>query len=196
MASITKIFSIYTAKKNKYIDYSDENTKNIVKTVLVESNNALMESLVSDRRTEFINDLNKLAKNLELKNTNFHNPTGLDREGGNISTARDLTAMAKLVYRNDPSIFDITKIVSFVLHEGDRERTVTSTNQLLSEIVPYPIIGGKTGETPLSKQNLLMLYKIPNTDKVIISVVLRSLDRIEDSLKLIKYTNDIYNCRK
>ncbi len=196
IASVTKLMSIYVARKNGYINTSEKNYEQKIQKILVESNNSEMENLVSANRQRFVSDLNSFASSSKLKNTVFHNPTGLDREGGNISTAKELSKMLQTIYLNDPGIFDITKIKSFIADESSGPREVKTTNQMLSETLPYQIIGGKTGETPLSKQNLVMLYSGHQKDTVIITIVLKSLDRVKDSIKLIKYTNEIYNCRK
>ena len=64
--------------------------------LLLESGNDAAVTLaegVSGSRKAFVREMNRRARELELENTHFANPIGLDQEG-NYSSARDLVTLA------------------------------------------------------------------------------------------------------
>lgn len=95
---------------------------------------------------EFINLMNKKAKELKLDNTNFSNVIGLDDEN-NYSTAKDLLTIFKKALENE----DFKKIITTNQYTtSDGKLTLKSTIQTNAKkyniSVPY-ILGGKTGTT-------------------------------------------------
>jgi serine-type D-Ala-D-Ala carboxypeptidase (penicillin-binding protein 5/6) len=96
----------------------------------------------------FVGEMNQLAKALEMKNTKFANPHGLERAGAKAySTASDVARL---------SIYAMTRnAFSFIVRQADREVSVTgsagkrsfrvkNTNELVGE---PGILGVKTGTT-------------------------------------------------
>ncbi len=70
--------------------------KQLLESLLIKSDNAASESLAKawpGGRIEFINSMNQRAASLDMKDTTFADPSGLDK--GNISTAVDLAKLIK-----------------------------------------------------------------------------------------------------
>lgn len=202
IASITKIFLVYLAYKEFTYSSDDLNastTDERLNKVLVESNNSEAENLISSENIDgriFLAKMNSMASKLGLYNTHFNNLTGLDREGGNLSNAEDLTKFAIEIYKNNPIIWQKSLIKYFIAKESSGDRLVTTTNKLLlRNDLPFEIIGGKTGETPQAKQTLILLTKSPCNDIILINALLRSDDRDSDMIKVLNFVNNSYECK-
>jgi D-alanyl-D-alanine carboxypeptidase len=69
--------------------------------------------------------------------------------------------------------------------DGSLHHTAVSTYEFIGQDLPFPIIGGKTGQTEIAKQNLLLALQAPRGTLYI--VVLGSDDRVADMKKLTDY---------
>jgi D-alanyl-D-alanine carboxypeptidase len=100
----------------------------------------------ADAIPAFVGEMNQLAADLGLTNTQFQNPVGLN-EDGHFSTARDLSVLAAEIMKQDL----LRKIVSTSVYElsidGPAARSVElkNTNKLLG--VDDRVLGVKTGST-------------------------------------------------
>jgi D-alanyl-D-alanine carboxypeptidase (penicillin-binding protein 5/6) len=118
----------------------------LLRALLLESANDAAATLaegIAGSRAAFVKLMNARARQLELRNTHYANPVGLD-DPGNYSSARDL---AKLTVRLQRFSF-FTKTVdrqAVTLQTGDATRTVANRNTLLSRA--RWINGVKTGFT-------------------------------------------------
>lgn len=124
----------------------------------------------------FVNEMNKKAEQLGLKDTVFTDPTGLDE--GNISTPFDIS---KLIFHalNIPEIETATSKSSYLItiQNKNLKRTIYSTDLLLNSYInkSYSIRGGKTGFTP--KAGACLGIQVEDKDKNdIIVVVMGSRD--------------------
>lgn len=78
---------------------------------------------------EFVNLMNKRAKELGLNDTNFKNPHGLD-EANHYSSAYDMSIMAKELVKHE-KVLEYTSIYEDYLRKGtDREFWLVNTNKL------------------------------------------------------------------
>lgn len=84
---------------------------------------------------------------MELKNTHFVDPTGLNPD--NLSTAYDVAKLAKEVFKNEELkkvlILDKYNFNTFLNSKKTREITVKNTNELLKNSFDWKIKAGKTG---------------------------------------------------
>jgi D-alanyl-D-alanine carboxypeptidase (penicillin-binding protein 5/6) len=118
----------------------------LMRGLLVESGNDAAAALAkgvggSERR--FVRMMNQRARQLDLHNTHYENPIGLDAEG-NYSSARDLVTLATVLRTNSffKKVVDSPRVT---LKTGDHPRTFTNRNRL---VVNYPFVNGvKTGHT-------------------------------------------------
>lgn len=104
---------------------------------------ALAESIAGTEE-EFVNMMNKRAKELGLKDTQFKNPHGLD-DANHYSSAYDMALIAKELVKYE-KIFEYTSIYEDYLRKGtDKELWLVNTNKLVRF---YPGVDGlKTGYT-------------------------------------------------
>lgn len=158
-ASMTKIMSmlvIIEAIENKIINWDDiitvsENAssmggsqilletnekmsvKDLFKGVAVASGNDAVVALAEATYgtvDEFVKVMNKRAKELGLKDTNFKNPHGLDIEN-HYSSAYDMSIIAKELIKHK-KVLEFTSIYEDYLRKGtDREYWLVNTNKLI-----------------------------------------------------------------
>ncbi|HHW13933.1 MAG TPA: D-alanyl-D-alanine carboxypeptidase [Firmicutes bacterium] len=92
----------------------------------------------------FVAAMNRKAKELGLKNTNFSNPTGLD-DADNYSTAADLATLCRYAVRL-PMFLELTSTWEYWVRKGTpHEVWLTTFNKLLKSYPGYD--GIKTGFT-------------------------------------------------
>ena len=141
----------------------------------------------------FIKKMNQKAIFLGLKNTHYSNPMGMDTTD-NYSTAQDLALLSMYALQND----FFMEPVSLEKYEVESESGITheyiSTNKLLSEnmgLNDVEISGLKTGTTPEAGECLITLATY-NEDQQILTVVLGSADRFNDTENLLKWIDTNY----
>ena len=133
--------------------------------------------------------MNEKAKELNMKNTHFVTPNGLDDEN-HYSSAYDMAILANYALNND--IFKkIVGTKSIQVTWKDSYKTITNTNELLGI---YPgVYGVKTGFTFGAGRCLISACK--QTELDIIVVVLGAntkKERTLDSINLLNYVNTNY----
>ena len=135
--------------------------------------------------------MNKKAKELELKNTHFVTPHGLDSEE-HYTTPYELAILTDYALKNE--IFsNIVKTKSCNISINEISRTISNTNELLGYL--NGVYGVKTGFTNGAGRCLVTSIKRGDLD--IICVVLGADTkkiRTTDSVKLIEYSfENFYN---
>ena len=211
MASITKIMTlilVMEAIKNNKIKLTDtvvasENAKSmggsqiwlksgetmtveeLIKAVIIVSANdasmALAEHICGTEEN-FVNLMNKKAKELKLEGTNFKNCTGLDEEG-HFSTAKDIAKMAQELIKNK-EIFKYTTTWMDYLRDG--KSLLVNTNKLIKSY--RGITGLKTGTT--NDAGCCICVTARRNDIGLIAVILgceKSEDRFKDATTLLDY---------
>lgn len=151
-------------------------------SVVASSNDAAYTLAGMIGEKEFIDEMNKKAKELEMTDTIFWEPSGLSYL--NQSTANDLFKLIKYIYNTYPNLLAttrkesvyVTDMVKGVRHKLNNTDAFAGLNNFY---------GGKTGYIDESGQNLLTLFE-KNGD-IISIMVLGSDDRFGDIEK-------IYNC--
>lgn len=133
---------------------------------------------------DFVKEMNKRAKELNLIHTRYVNPIGLDAEG-HYSSAGDLATLTK--YALHFSAFraivrmDEAKIKSV---DGKTTHSLTSTNYLLNSYLD--IQGVKTGTTDEAGQSLINLARGEKGQEVI-AVLLNSPGRFQENKSMIDW---------
>lgn len=132
----------------------------------------------------FVTSMNKKVYEMELKNTHFENPAGLDSLN-HYSSARDLSRiteealkdyqLARIFATKDTEITTLDKKYTYKLH---------NINKLLSSVVG--VLGVKTGYSENAKENLIAL--VDRGGKRVLLVLLGSDDRFGETTKLIDWT--------
>jgi len=174
--------------------------QNLLYSLLIESSNdaafALSEIIGLDN---FVGLMNIKGAELDMTKTYFVNSTGLDpdtiKEPVDYSTAKDLAILADYLRRKDPQMLQITTLPDFDLFTPDNvfHHKIKNTNELLAgEGLGLKVLGSKTGWTPLAQGCLLMVFKAPKSNDIIINVILGSPDRFVEMKTLIKWLEEAY----
>jgi len=132
---------------------------------------------------KFIEKMNRKAQELGMKNSYFKNPIGID-DPEQLTSPQDL-ALAGRALLKDSYLAKFVSTKEITISDVDYRyfHKLSNVNKLLGEIIG---IGGlKTGYTELAGQNLVSFYK-KNGNQYII-VVLKSLDRFEDTRSLTQW---------
>ena len=118
--------------------------RDIFYTSLISSDNNATRALVRSTGLEensFVDQMNAKAKDLDLSNTDFADPTGL--KDNNKSTALDILVLARIAFNNQ----DINDAVSRAVYNfqaiSGKNHKITTTNKLFNSFLD--IKAGKTG---------------------------------------------------
>ena len=124
---------------------------------------------IAGSNEEFIKLMNKRAKELGLKNTNFTNPNGL-HDPEHYTTAYDLSLMAKAMLEN-PWVKEAiaTKEAQIEFTDSQKRINIENRNKLLGK---DGNIGGKTGFTDPAGRCLLAFYE--RDGRILVGIVLNS----------------------
>lgn len=181
-------------RKNGLVAGEKISVENLLKILLVESNNTAATALaeyVGGNVEDFVKLMNEKVKLLGLKNTKFFNPTGLDEDGVNESTAYEFAQLVSYSLRK-PAIWEALKSQNSVISssDGKMEHRLKNTNLLLGKL--DNVAGGKTGFTDKAGQCLALVIGDPKDNHQIISVVLNASDRFMETEKLVKWVFESY----
>jgi len=156
----------------------------LIYPLLLESSNDAAEIIAENSgRDLFIKKMNEKAKNLELLNTTFEDPSGLSP--GNKSTALDLFKFSKYLKKEMPNLLQASVLKSY-----KNKTHVWFSNSQFLDIPGYQ--GGKRGYTDEAKETAVSLFTLPLGEKGyrnIGIVILRSTDRSKDVKSLLSYLN-------
>ena len=162
--------------------------KNLLYGLLLCSGNdaavALAEHVGKDV-SGFANLMNTKAKELNLTNTHFVTPHGLDNDE-HYTTAYELAVLANYALKNE-TFRKIVGTKNITISINSYSKTLSNTNELLGNL--NGVYGVKTGFTNGANRCLVTSVKRNNMD--IICVVLGAdtkKDRTKDSIELIEYT--------
>lgn len=135
----------------------------------------------------FVTKMNEKAQSLNLQNTHYADPAGLN-DDGNYTTARDLAQLATVV-ANSQTLSEITSTKSKVITTvgGVKAYELENLNRLLGL---YGVIGLKTGYTEGAGE--VLVTSVLSSGHHFIIVVMRSQNRFLDTETLLQYvTSDV-----
>jgi D-alanyl-D-alanine carboxypeptidase (penicillin-binding protein 5/6) len=142
----------------------------------------------------FVFAMNQKAKELQLTDSIFYNPAGLD-ENGQLSSARDLNILARELLKNNflKELVATPYLEINSLNANNPEQILNfyqlfNTNQFLSTL--GGVKGVKTGTTDLAGQVLVTLVE-RNNREILISLM-NSQDRYADTEKLLAWIFNTY----
>ena len=87
---------------------------------------------VAGSKTAFVGMMNQLASDLQLRDSHFTNPHGLD-ENGHYSSAYDMVQFAR-AGMNDARFYSLSSSRSRVVHMGSRTVEIFNLNRVLSNV--------------------------------------------------------------
>lgn len=163
--------------------------RDLLKSVIVASANdsaIVLAENIAGNESNFVNQMNKKASEIGMKNTLYANSTGLHDKNEQYSTAKDTAIILNKisdfdVYKEDSKIW-IDKLV----HPSGRETELVNTNRLI-RYYPYTLTG-KTGFT--DEAGYCLSSTALKDDLKLTCVVLgcdSSADRFSDSVALYNY---------
>lgn len=203
-----EVIRVDDAKQSLYLG-EEITVENLLKLMLIESSNDAAYALAwyaNSKGINFVDKINEKAQLLSMNDSNFLDPAGLNDNA--YSTSEDLIKLVKYSLRHD-LIWEILTEKSIIVKSvnGKIEHKVESTDQLLG-VIP-DIFGGKTGNTDKALGCMILVVDIPvsewapgavrkpalgtlyKNDKLI-SIVLGSRSRFEDTKTLIDWTKGAY----
>lgn len=163
----------------------------LVKGLLINSANDAAEVLANNYpggRGVFIQTMNLKAREANLVNTLFTNPSGLDTNGHS-TTARDLVRAA--TYAMENSYFSeivATKEITVSSIDGSVVHRLTNINELIGEV--QGVLGVKTGWTEIANENLVTY--IERDGREIMISLLSSQDRFGETKEIINWIFENY----
>ena len=136
--------------------------RDLLHAALMASDNRAVPALgraVGLNPQQMVEAMNAKAKQLDLKNTTFEDPVGLN--ANNKSTARDLVGLLRAAMRNQ-TITEITQKAKYVAHPvGKPGWTIEYTNtDVIARSGRYEVITGKTGYTDVALYCLAIAVKM------------------------------------
>lgn len=161
----------FAINKNLYILYPEDTIRadDCMKAVLLPSANdmaVVAAEAVAGNVPEFVAMMNKKAKDLGMKNTNFENPTGL-HDANHYSTAYDIALLTKAAYANEWVRETMSTLEADIRTENQPVGIIKNSNLLLGK---EGNVGGKTGFTEEAGRCLTSVYVRDNRE--IIQVLL------------------------
>lgn len=136
----------------------------------------------------FIEEMNKKAYGLGMKDTYYVNPTGLDeetKEKSTFSTALDLLALTNYALKKE-KFSEIVATKYYVIPYKEDNHKQIFLNNILSFDRTYPGIKGvKTGNTDFAGQTLISFAE--NNGRRIVAVILDSQATRDDAVKIFRY---------
>lgn len=116
---------------------------------------------------DFVDMMNLKALELGMKNTTFNNPSGLDEDKGNYSTAFDMALLTSYAMKNK----DYKKIVGTKKYKLTTNKNVYSWTNKNKLLFRYKYItGGKTGFTKIARRTLVSTATKNNLNLVIVTL--------------------------
>lgn len=206
MASLTKIMTAIVALENKktdnrYIVSKNDligenvmgleegeilNLEELLYGLILNSGNDSAEVLANNfegGRNAFINAMNKKASALGLKDTNFTNPTGLEGDGNQYTTAHDLLVISKYAISRFPNMTKITSTFDYNIPSTATHKAYYLENET-NLISSYPGVKGiKNGYTP--EAGLCLVTFLSYQGHEIIGILLNSSNRREEMKELL-----------
>ena len=177
---------------NVYLSVGEELTlRDLLYALMLRSGNDAsfaIANYVGGSVDNFVNLMNELAKKLNMNNTTFNNPNGLEDNGGNLSTAYDMALLTSYAMKNE-TYREITQTKKYKLQTNKNYYLWTNKNKLLN--YDY-ITGGKTGFTEIARRTLVTTASKNNIN--LVAVTLNDGNDFQDHLNLFKeafenYTN-------
>lgn len=179
-------------QKMNLVDGEEITARNLLYGLLIFSANDAAEIFAQNYpggRDEFISSMNRKAQEINLDNSSFTNPSGLET-GDHYSTARDLVRAASYAQKN-PFFAEVvaTPEIKVTSIDGKIVHNLTNINELVGEV--DGVLGVKTGWTENAQENLVTYINRDN--KRVMIALLGSEDRFKETTVLIDWIFENYS---
>lgn len=154
-----------------YIKHDEEmKLKDLVYGLMLRSGNDAALAIahhVGGSVDKFVVMMNDKAKEIGMKNTTFNNPSGLDEDKGNYSTAYDMAILTSYAMKND-TYKKIVGTKKYTLKTNLNTYVWHNKNKLLNSY-DYTT-GGKTGFTKIARRTLVSTATLDNFNLVVVTL--------------------------
>lgn len=152
-----------------YLKVGDQvSLKTLLYGLMLRSGNDAAQEIavhISEDVDRFVALMNEKAKEIGMKDTVFHNPSGLDeRDGGNISSAYDMALLMRYAMKN-PTFAQIVKTQYY-----DTEQKVRWKNKNKLLFQNESITGGKTGFTKQAGRTLVSTAEANEMESIVVTL--------------------------
>lgn len=142
---------------NIYLEVGEEmKLKDLLYGLMLRSGNdaavVIANNICNDEK-EFVELMNKKAKELGMDNTIFNNSHGLDEKTKNYSTAHDMVILSRYIYKKSKTYRKITSTYKYEVQSNNKSYLWYNRNKFL-KMYKYST-GGKTGYTPSAGKTLV-----------------------------------------
>ena len=145
---------------------------------------------IGGTESNFVNMMNKRAKELGAVNTTFKNPHGLDEEG-HLTTAHDLALIARELIKHEEILKLTSTYETTITHKNGKSLWLVNTNKLIKFY--NGLDGLKTGFT--DNAGYCLTGTMLRNDMRIITVTMKAPtkeDRNTDTINLMEYAYSMY----
>lgn len=145
---------------------------------------------IGGTESNFVNMMNKRAKELGAVNTTFKNPHGLDEEG-HLTTAHDLALIARELIKHEEILKLTSTYETTITHKNGKSLWLVNTNKLIKFY--NGLDGLKTGFT--DNAGYCLTGTMLRNDMRLITVTMKSPtkeDRNTDTINLMEYAYSMY----
>jgi D-alanyl-D-alanine carboxypeptidase len=118
--------------------------------------------------SDFVAKMNEIVSSLNLKNSIFENPSGLDGKTNNYSSCYDLAYLTSIALENETfrkifgtKTYDVTLPSGKKMHFFNKHKLVISDNN---------VIGGKTGYTKKAGRTLITVFNQNGRELVVVTM--------------------------
>lgn len=157
--------------------------------LILHSGNDAAETLADnypEGRNSFIVAMNEKARSLGLSNTHFTNPTGLEGDGDQYTTAKDLLVMTRYALSHFPLFDTVVSTFDDTIPQTSTHKAYVLENET-NLLTSYPGVQGvKDGYTP--EAGLCLVTYLDYGGHQIIAVILGSDDRRGEMKDLLDYS--------
>lgn len=145
---------------------------------------------IGGTESNFVNMMNKRAKELGAVNTTFKNPHGLDEEG-HLTTAHDLALIARELIKHKEILKLTSTYETTITHKNGKSIWLVNTNKLIKFYNGFD--GLKTGFT--DNAGYCLTGTMLRNDMRLITVTMKAPtkeDRNTDTINLMEYAYSMY----
>lgn len=164
------------------------NSEDLLKIMLMESSNraaSAFEQYIGDKK--FLDLARAKMKQIGMTQTVIYDPSGLD--DANEGTPNDIYLLLKYIVEHDPEILTWTRLTTLSVQPLNSSRI-----NLVYNIDPISsrsdFLGGKTGTTPLAKENLATIIQYKGMR--LVAVIMGSDNRFQDLDNLLSWIGKAY----
>jgi D-alanyl-D-alanine endopeptidase (penicillin-binding protein 7) len=135
---------------------------------------------------KFIAMMNALVADIGMKDTSFEDPSGISPH--NISTAHDLTLLARYIAEKDRPVFGVSREKTADIVSSEGEHWKMQNQNVLARDDPR-FLGGKLGFTTEAKRTALTVFSLSvrGEKRPVVIVVLGTDDWRKDTLALAEW---------